>query len=1243
MPQEDVAEFGNHAHTRRMRFMPNGPDIPAELIAAQEKGETIFVCGAGVSRTVGLPLFRGLIEGIYRELSEDWRLHPAEREGMQEGGELYGQYDRVLRSLERRLAASDSPRNRGMRGRIRGAVRTVLAPPNIKLENHLELLKLSRDAEGRSRLLTTNFDTLFERAWWDGHEERIASHAGPAMPQPKVDAFTGVLHLHGRLADERTQLGLAEETALILTSAEFGDAYLRSGWASRYVYDIVRACTVVMVGYQADDPPMRYLLEALEADRERYPDLQKVFAFVPASAGHEERITALWDAKGVEPILYRPASNEDHSALYETLAEWRRYADDPTAWRREALRTILSSNPDDLDEKGIARAGALLGHGDAAQLLADLSPDPAWVAPLAKRRVFDREDGRLGRWVALRLNDPEMTRSCADLESIDDQSCWFIENALETEDASFSPIRRKAWRLILKTKAKKRLSMSPGPWFLAMQMIRVGETGYAARQLVTKAVKPRFAVSKPIHWGLHEESNDQVEAIDHLVRIDYRSNNHAPSEEILSAWPNALECEAELFRTLNRALADALEESADVGFQDGWDRASRDVPSVARHPQNAYRSRFYPITRVLADLWKRIADKDPDQARTLALAWTETPFLLLTRLHLYTLTFAKVFAPDASTRYLNSLEDGTFWVGDAQVEIMKLITSRWVEFSSDDRVILETRIRAGVPREVFSVDAFDNEEWISVHDNSIFRRLKRIAAIGGVLSADSLAAIDQISSRHPAWVAAPGDRDDFNIWHESGRGRSGTPGILSGIPDDQLVQEAMRLQEERRFEQSDLWSAFCSADPDRALRGLCKNAEDGQWKAEAWRSLLWAAHNKGEALFQREVADLLLQAPVATVEAILPAAAPWLQRWRETLSVREDCEDSRYFKLWDIFATVVYASTDEESKSESEDSDLSSSALGEPGGILAWTLHDSLVASEPARNRGLGSDLGSRFSRAVDARGRSGLLASVFLTRDLGYLYDVDPAWTLAKLVPRLAWTDPRAAVLWQARAQGRVGAPLLFNALKPAFLEIFERRDARGGEFEGLVVHLLHAALWHRQPDGHDYDLSTAEAKKALAVGPPEARHDASRYLWIWVAERDGVPLDKSERWRTVLVPFFREIWPLDARLRDEHTSQNLVLMALNSENSFPEVVEAIIDFVIPYQLYLVAHSLRLERESDVLVRQYPRAFLRLANAIIDPAFYPVPRDLGELLNQCADADPGCRNDPNYIRLFGLSRRQAA
>jgi hypothetical protein len=158
-----------------MRFLPNGPDIPADLIAAQERGDTLFICGAGVSRTVGLPLFRGLVESVYRALGEDWNLHAAERYSMQRM-----EYDRVLRSLERRLVASGLPGARGMRRRIRAAVRDGLAPPgDADLVNHLALLRLSRDDEGQSRLLTTNFDTLFERAWWEAHQEAIASHGRP--------------------------------------------------------------------------------------------------------------------------------------------------------------------------------------------------------------------------------------------------------------------------------------------------------------------------------------------------------------------------------------------------------------------------------------------------------------------------------------------------------------------------------------------------------------------------------------------------------------------------------------------------------------------------------------------------------------------------------------------------------------------------------------------------------------------------------------------------------------------------------------------------------------------------------------------------------------------------------------------------------------------------------------------------------------------------------------------------------
>ncbi|QOG21744.1 hypothetical protein FOM02_35075 [Bradyrhizobium sp. SEMIA] len=130
----------------------------------------------------------------------------------------------------------------------REAVAEILAPPPAPdLSRHISLLTLSRDKSGRPRLLTTNFDTLFERAARaDGVECR--SHAAKSLPRPGTPGDHGILHLHGRLGDRA--IGL-DQGDLILTTADFGDAYLRDGWASQYVEDRMRVNTLVLVGYHA--------------------------------------------------------------------------------------------------------------------------------------------------------------------------------------------------------------------------------------------------------------------------------------------------------------------------------------------------------------------------------------------------------------------------------------------------------------------------------------------------------------------------------------------------------------------------------------------------------------------------------------------------------------------------------------------------------------------------------------------------------------------------------------------------------------------------------------------------------------------------------------------------------------------------------------------------------------------------------------------------------------------------------
>jgi hypothetical protein len=593
----------------------------------------------------------------------------------------------------------------------------------------------------------------------------------------------------------------------------------------------------------------------------------------------------------------------------------------------------------------------------------------------------------------------------------------------------------------------------------------------------------------------------------------------------------------------------------------------------------------------LADLWARIAEKNPDQARTLVFGWTKTSFLLLNRLHLYTLASREVFAAHEAAQTVRSLDDGSFWAAGARVEMMRLLTSRWAEIAEEDRGTLEMRICKGVPREIFPADRFDDERWESFNDGEVFKRLKRIDAAGGVLSTASVAKLDLISQRHPQWLASPGDRDDFQIWQGGVvSGSRGDSELLSGIADDRLVQEAMRLQAEMYFAQSDLWSVFCQADPDRALRGLRARAETGDWDNRAWEDLLWAAHQKGEVQFQRELADALLRAPNVAVQPFLAAAVAWLQQRREVLWSSNQAGVRRYFALWDKLANLAYSTDAGNNDLEQSEEDLVNTSLSAPGGKLAWILYSCLVASEPKQACGLDRKLAARFTRAADAKGKPGLLARVFLAQYLAYLDWVDPRWTAEKLLPRFAWSDPDAAALWQARAFGHIGSAGLFNSLKPAFLQTFARQDLPVKESEGLVGHLLQAGLWHRQDEG-GYDLTSAEAKKALSAARPEVRYHAAGHLRHWAAQ--GPPIERAERWLTLFGPLFREIWPLDASLRDEGSSRNLVMMAFQVDTSFPDAVDAIEDLVVPYELHLLAHSLLLQHEHAALVARYPRAFL--------------------------------------------------
>jgi NAD-dependent SIR2 family protein deacetylase len=207
-----------------MQFVTHGPDIPDALLQAHEEGRVVFFCGSGISYPAGLPGFTGLVEQIYQ--LNGTPLSDIERKAFHRG-----QYDATLDLLERRLP--------GQRLSVRRALAEVLKP-NLSLDGATDtqaaLLRLARNREGALRLVTTNFDRLFHIA-----AERIGqefqAYAAPMLPIPKNSRWNGLVYLHGLLPDEPDETSL---NRLVVTSGDFGLAYLTERWAARFVSELFR-------------------------------------------------------------------------------------------------------------------------------------------------------------------------------------------------------------------------------------------------------------------------------------------------------------------------------------------------------------------------------------------------------------------------------------------------------------------------------------------------------------------------------------------------------------------------------------------------------------------------------------------------------------------------------------------------------------------------------------------------------------------------------------------------------------------------------------------------------------------------------------------------------------------------------------------------------------------------------------------------------------------------------------------
>jgi hypothetical protein len=340
----------------------------------------------------GLPDFRKLVVDVYAKL--DIGVHSVLSGSKdEEVGELNGltsqqiaevrrfkrrDYDVVLGMLERRIDDKPSGASQ-VRATVAEVLRTVGAKP---APIHKALMRLS-DRGGACTIVTTNFDLLLQNGATG--KTKLQTYSLGGIPRPgRSSEFAGILHIHGALDRDPKRM-----SDLVFTDHDFGEFYMRRRTVPDFIYDAARLFHLVLVGYSADDPPMRYLLNAIAADGVRFDDLKERFTFVGVE-NPDPVLVEDWKGRGITPIAYD--NKEHHLSLLALLERWAELsAINGTPGRVDAeVKRIVKSPRNAADESDRDRFDHLVRRGNTSErirlsaLASKAGADTGWLDAIAE-------------------------------------------------------------------------------------------------------------------------------------------------------------------------------------------------------------------------------------------------------------------------------------------------------------------------------------------------------------------------------------------------------------------------------------------------------------------------------------------------------------------------------------------------------------------------------------------------------------------------------------------------------------------------------------------------------------------------------------------------------------------------------------------------------------------------------------------------------------------------------------------
>lgn len=1265
-----------------MRFVEEGPNIPDLLLERRDQGRVVFLCGAGVSLNSGMPTFYKLTKYVvdFFDPPKGSQLEKEFRPWLEdyESGENRPKtpLDQIFHLLHQEYGREEV--NALVADRLQGS-----ETKGTMGDEHSIIARISSNQDGKPQIVTTNFDLLFENAL--GNNETYLFEP-PAFPDISLGIpLTGITYLHGRLQPLNTSLH-----PYILSSADFGRAYLSEGWATNFIRSLLKSFTVVLVGYQAEDPPVKYLLQGLNHDGQS--DRSNLYAF---DKGEPEDIEAKWRDRGVTAIACK-----DYPSLWKSLEAWAYRADDPRKWRTEVIEMTLKG-PRQLSAHERGQVVHLVRTTPGARLFARNDPPPppewlcvfdAWCRVGKESRSYGEPVNRFDPYNEYGLDDDPPRPSELNQKSIlhhdhllewrrgdsnpttfhklsagfkrlpprlDHLSFWIAKNLdspitawwvarqhklhpqftdqlkYELSRNKYLPLEaRRIWNLILEYQTNRQNPHWDYVWFDIKD--RVNKEGWSPcllRYLETETA-PIFLIRPPAGLGESKPPLCSWEDVDAQDILQFEVKFPKMHGENIDVPDSVLES---VFRIVELHLhhAESLLKELNVFY----------ISNLTCYPEREVDGNFegndtHEFFDWFLKLFDRMVLESTKVTRGYAETWRTDEKYFFRKLILFALNHTDLYRADEVADRVLAMSQESFWDSQVRRELLFLICDRWEEFSAEKRTSLIERLLAGPD----NIGYWSDEEYSKYRVVWACRYARWLTLQGKRIDDDQETKLNSMISGltewHDEWVSG--------LTHE----QSGTSGWVrtDETPDEIMhlspsaIVEHVQAKQGREFgslTEKRPFTGLVKDYPRKALATLSYLARRDEYPQRLWSTLIndWPVDTRSRlfSVFLHRLGRL----PQKVIRELSHSVGSWLE---DKLALAYEFDKAL---AWDTFDHLV-------SGLASSNGTATRSAIGElrrggkvvnrsrrtfnyaingPLGKSMRGLHRVLNSIKLGEGEGIPEEFKSRFETLIAVPGEGRDHAICVLTYNIRWLFYLDPDWVRERLLPLFEFNHDLSEPAWNGYLSAAKIPPSEIGAiLKPLLLELFSviyewKWEENYAKVASQIIVSL-AVFRGDKPDG----LNAKEARHCLRSMNDRNRQDA-------VFQLSRIGQEEDNAWYEYVIPFINTVWPRERALRTSSLVLSWVSLLENTDDKFPDVLSAVRRYLVPVEQEsrcFYKFSMEFPGTQPLTVR-FPDSVLELIDAITPNSVESVPNELSQILDLIEQTDPKLIGDRRFLKLVDL------